>query len=137
MQIQIKHKAKASWPETDYIKKAARWGAHQLKLQGIDIIIRLVGPHPIEFGSCSMMDETRYIIWLHSGLSRKRTLSTLFHELTHVQQHCYAGLELITNKKARWKSETYLDFDYWYAPWEKEARKMERILYNRYINANI
>lgn len=136
MRIKFNKKAKASWSDEDVVllKGAARWAASQLKLSnlGIDIIVRLVGKHPVEFGSCSMMDEYRYIVWLHSGVPIKRTLSTLFHELTHIQQHCYSGLELVTHKKVVWKKETYEDFDYWSSPWEKEARKKEYALMKRF-----
>ena len=129
-------KRKAKWSDDNFVevKNASRWGVFQLGLNklDIDIIVRLVGPHPFEFGSCSMVDETRYVIWLHDNLPRKRFISTLFHELTHIKQHCYSGFELLSLNRAKWKQEYYVDFNYWNSPWEIEARKQERILYKRY-----
>ena len=137
MQIKFKLKAKSSWDESqiDRVKVAARWSAARLgfvKLP-ITIIIRLVGPHPEQFGSCSMVDETRYIIWLQSGLDVNRTISTLFHEMTHIKQHLYDGLYLHSASEADFRHQQYDMEDYWNAPWEKEARRAEHRLLNEFL----
>ena len=137
MQIKFKLKAKSSWeePQISRIKVAARWSAARLgftKLP-ITIVIRLVGPHPEQFGSCSMVDESRYIIWLQSGLDTDRTISTLFHEMTHIRQHLYDGLYLHSASTADFRAQTYDMNDYWNAPWEKEARRAEHRLLNEFL----
>lgn len=139
MQIKVKVKAKSVWDEKKIalVKKAARWCAANMNITKAPatIIIRLVGPHPLEFGSCSMVDKTKYIVWLHCGLSNKRTLSTLFHEMTHIRQHMFEGLYLHSYSLVEYRSQKYNMDDYWDSPWEKEARKSERKLYNQFIGA--
>jgi uncharacterized protein YjaZ len=137
MQIQFKLKAKGSWSESQVsnIKLASRWAAARLGFtkMPITIVIRLVGPHPEQFGSCSMVDDTRYIIWLQSGLDITRTISTLFHEMTHIKQHLFDGLYLHSASDADFRHEQYTTDDYWNAPWEKEARKAEYRLLNEFL----
>lgn len=137
MKIKFTRKAKASWTnsEVESIKLATRWCAGRLGFNKlpITIVVRFIGPHPSQFGACSQMEDDRYIIWLQSGFNYKRTVSTLFHEMTHVRQHLFEGLCLHSDKLAEFRSEQYRDPDYWTSPWEKEARRYEKILLKQYI----
>ena len=55
-------------------------------------------------------------------------LLALFHEMTHVKQFIKNDFNL---NSAKWEGKTFkLDnpSDYWFSPWEMEARAMERAL---------
>ena len=67
----------------------------------------------------------RYIICLSSRFKKWDTVSTLFHELTHVLQ--FLSGKLSHNKKGDliWKGKKY---DYLNCPFEIQARKNERKL---------
>lgn len=137
MRIKFTRKAKACWTikEVESIKVATRWCTGRLGFNRlpITIVIRFIGPHPVQFGACSQMEDDRYIIWLQSGLGFNRTVSTLFHEMTHVRQYLFEGLYLHSDKFAEYKEAEYHDTEYWESPWEREARKHEKILLNQYL----
>ena len=139
MQIKFKLKAKGSWTDSQVasVKLATRWAAARLgftKLP-ITIVVRLVGPHPEQFGSCSMVDDTRFVVWLQSGFDTTRTISTLFHEITHIRQHIYEGLYLHSDSLADFRHKQYGMEDYWNTPWEKEARQSEHRLLKEFMEA--
>lgn len=54
-------------------------------------------------------------------------LRALFHEMTHVKQYMQNGFSM-NGQTAKWNNETFKDFDYWFSPWEMEARAMEEAL---------
>ncbi len=57
-------------------------------------------------------------------------LIALFHEMTHVKQFVKNGF-ILQSSKAKWEDQTVLlkdANDYWFSPWEMEARAMERAL---------
>jgi hypothetical protein len=57
-------------------------------------------------------------------------LVALFHEMTHVKQFVHNGFALYSGK-AKWESNDITlstSNDYWFSPWEMEARAMERAL---------
>ena len=139
MRIKYKAKAKGHWSKAkrDAVKAASRWASKQLGLSllPITVTIRFVGENENnEYGSCGMISQTDYVIWLHSGFSIGRTLSTLFHELTHVHQHWYEGLELIDYGTAYYMNEKHSDVGYWTAPWEVAARESEKKLMKKYYS---
>ena len=136
MRTKFKVKAKGQWSPAKRaaVKAATRWASKKLQLKTlpINLTVRLVGSNDQEFGSCSMIDKVNYVVWVHSGYSISRTLSTLFHELTHVKQHWYDGLVLDEVTKARFKGDYYALKNYWNCPWEVEARNFERKLMSMY-----
>lgn len=136
MRTKFKLKAKKSWPPfyQEKIKEAVHWANKRLKINTlpVDVIIRFAGSSE-DFGGCSQTGEYKYVIWLHSGNSLSRSISTVFHELAHIKQHIYEGLELIRVDYAIFRGNIYRDIDYWTAPWEVEARKTEKELFNKYM----
>lgn len=136
MRVKFVKKAKKSWSkdQVQLTKKAVSWACHELGLkwwQG-DLVIRFVGNYTNEFGGCSKLHEGRYIVWLHAEQKDKRLLRTIFHELTHVNQHIYDSFELLNCQDAVYCGKLYKDYDYWTAPWEIEARKFETKLLKKY-----
>ena len=58
-------------------------------------------------------------------------IQTLLHELWHVYQHVKGDLKDRYGKRC-WKGVDHSKIDYENQPWEKEAVKMEKILYREY-----
>ena len=63
-------------------------------------------------------------IRLSSKANDKRLVQTIYHEMCHIKQFYFEGLEL--GNKPVWKGKTFSNADYWDAPWEVEARKFEK-----------
>lgn len=58
----------------------------------------------------------------------------IMHEMTHVKQFMVNGLRL-KGKTARWNNSEYsfeTSDDYYFSPWEMEARAMEEPLYHKF-----
>lgn len=93
---------------------------------------------PEDNGYCFNIGEGFYEIELHPEFLKTCTedelVQVVSHEMTHVKQHELDGLE-IEVRRASYKGEWYdPDDDYWFAPWEIEARGYERAflsLWNR------
>jgi len=88
------------------------------------------------YGLCYSTDDPHYyFIDLYRDQDNAELLRTLFHEMTHVKQ--YAKKELVYRTGySLWKGQRYKDESdekEWNRPWEKEARKYEKILYNKFV----
>lgn len=59
---------------------------------------------------------------------------TLLHELQHVLQHVRGDLK-DKGQKRLWKGIDCSDLDYEDQPWEQEAHKLEKILYQDYLTS--
>ena len=72
-------------------------------------------------------------IEIHNRLSPEAYTETLLHELWHVYQHVTGQLKDKYNKRY-WKGIDHSETNYDDQPWEKEAHRMEKILYKRYTS---
>ena len=72
-------------------------------------------------------------IEIHNRLSPVLYTETLLHELWHVYQHVTGQLKDKYNKRY-WKGIDHSETNYDDQPWEKEAHRMEKILYKRYTS---
>ena len=79
----------------------------------------------------SWVHETGYEIRLNSRFNDKRVIQSVFHEMTHVKQFAFDGLEL-GSRTDKFHGKKYRRVDYWDAPWEVEARKMEKKLLRKW-----
>ena len=70
---------------------------------------------------------------IHNRLSVEDYTETLLHELWHVYQHVTGQLKDKYNKRY-WKGIDHSETNYDDQPWEKEAHRMEKILYKRYTS---
>lgn len=85
------------------------------------------------YGLCYSTDDPHYyFVDLYAGLNTYDMLKTLFHEMTHVKQ--FAKGELVFRDDYNiWKGVKYPDqAKEWNTPWEKDARKHEKILYKKF-----
>jgi hypothetical protein len=86
------------------------------------------------FGLCYSTDDPHYYyIDLYKDQDNSDLLKTLFHEMIHVKQYAKKELVYKTNHNI-WKGKRYEDSDSdWNRPWEREARKYEKLIYNKFI----
>ena len=141
MRVKTVVKAKKSWSQfhRDTVESVV---AEAIKFYGLEdagkeLVVKLVG-YDDQWGSMAIMERgKKYQIWLHGGYSTKRIISTVFHEMTHVKQAIQDGFGMaVDGETVFWKHKErkYVeDKDYWTAPWEVEARRMERKLTKRYM----
>ena len=72
-------------------------------------------------------------IELHNRMSPENYTKTLLHELWHVYQHVKNQLKDKYNKRL-WRGIDHSDTAYAKQPWEKDATRMEEILYKKYTS---
>ena len=73
---------------------------------------------------------------IHNRMSVELYTETLLHEMWHVYQHVTGQLKDKYNKRY-WKGIDHSKTDYENQPWEKEAHKMEKILYKEYVRETV
>ena len=72
-------------------------------------------------------------IEVHNRLDEEHYTKTLLHELWHVYQHVKGALRDKHGKRL-WKGIDHSETDYEDQPWEKDALKMEEVLYKKYTS---
>jgi hypothetical protein len=80
-----------------------------------------------------------YEMEIDAKLSKKQFLISLAHEMIHLKQFAKNQMRDLESKKmTRWHGEYYVEdnIDYWRRPWEVEAHKGERVLYEEYLEYN-
>lgn len=92
---------------------------------------------------CWEDDNTRpreFLIRIDSSQSKSMQMRTLAHELVHVKQFARGELfDYLLSDKTRWKGRKYvlkskmLLRDYKKLPWEAEAYKYEKIIYEEWL----
>jgi len=108
-----------------------------LSRYNIDINVhhcRLINRESV-YGWCWATDcdyrPREFDIEIDNQLPMHMYVETLLHELWHVYQHVKGDLKDRYGKR-RWKGVDHSKIDYENQPWEKEAVKMEQILYRKY-----
>lgn len=80
-----------------------------------------------------------FVIILNKKLNKKTTLISLAHEMVHVKQYARGELkDYLRNNNVKWKNKVFcLDkVEYWSCPWEKEAYKNDKLLYEKFKQRN-
>ena len=75
-------------------------------------------------------------IEIHNRMSPELYTETLLHELWHVYQHVTGQLK-DKHGTRYWKGIDHSETDYEDQPWEKEAHKMEKVLYEEYTKTQV
>ena len=78
-----------------------------------------------------------YEMEIDAKLTKKQFLVSLAHEIIHLKQFAKNQMRDLESKKmTRWMGDYYVEdnINYWRRPWEVEAHKGEKILYEEYIN---
>lgn len=92
-----------------------------------------------DYAYCDMLEENgkSFVITIDRSLSRKDTLLALAHEMIHVKQYAKGELKDLTRpaRVTKWKGQKYIseEINYWDLPWEQEAYKNEKPLYNLFM----
>ena len=73
-----------------------------------------------------------FLIEIQSGLKYEDYLTVILHELQHCLQHVRGDLKDKRGMRC-WKGIDCSGLDYENSPWELEAHKLEKILYQEYI----
>ena len=87
-------------------------------------------------GFCTVMDcdhrPREFLIEMETTLKEEQYVTVLLHELWHVWQHVNGSLR---DKRGvrHWKNVDADHLSYEDQPWEHEAEKMEKVLYNDYV----
>lgn len=96
---------------------------------------------PDEKGHCEWQDSNhmprKFSLACNPQLSRRTQLRTLFHEMVHVKQYARSEMKsyIITDRFTRWK-KILVDEEripYTRLPWEREAYRLEKVLYDKYV----
>lgn len=80
-----------------------------------------------------------FIIIVNQNLNKKTMLISLAHEMVHVKQYARGELkDYLRSNNVRWKNRVFcLDkIEYWSSPWEKEAYKNDKLLYEKFKQRN-
>tara|TARA_B100001094_G_scaffold317489_1_gene359956 strand:- start:2517 stop:2951 length:435 start_codon:yes stop_codon:yes gene_type:complete len=128
MLIKVKIK-KGYWPEERRCKvlDAAKWALeyYNLHLELIPVTeLKIIFTRFDSAYGDAYHDGHYYIVRLSDQYNDKLTIKTVFHEVTHIKQYFYDGLDLGT--PAKFKGKKYKKTTYENAPWEVEARKAEK-----------
>lgn len=80
-----------------------------------------------------------FIIILNKKMNKKTTFIALAHEMVHVKQYARGELkDYLRSDKVKWRNKVFrLDrVEYWSSPWEVEAYKKDKILYEKFKQRN-
>ena len=76
----------------------------------------------------------KFSVKIDAQLNSYMTILTIAHEMTHVKHYCRGELRDIKGYPKKWLGEIYDEsVEYKDLPWEKDALKMEQILYQAWI----
>jgi hypothetical protein len=85
------------------------------------------------FGECWAWSRNKYSVKVDSSQTKENIFKTLAHEFVHVKQFSVGELKFLT-KFDVWQGTVYYHgAKYENLPWEKEAVRYEKILYNKHI----
>lgn len=131
-------------PETRF---AAQWAARELLgkrlSKNIRITITFDDLGDKDYGSCipCMNDAAhayrQFKLEINNDSRRTTQLQTLFHEMGHVKQFAREELDYTDDKNlSEWRRKYLIDarqYAYSELPWEKEAFRIQDMLYRRYV----
>lgn len=137
--VKLKVKAKKLWSrrDRDAARAATQFAAEQFGLEGLKIVVKL-NKDPFHCGTAVDLENGTYMILVSWYKDQDHFIKTVFHEMTHVAQYVFKGLEM-TNDSVEFDGQRYkfsvdecTDQEYLDAPWEVEARAMEEVLFKLY-----
>lgn len=84
-------------------------------------------------GSAARLKSNRYEIRVRYIPSDVEMLKAIFHEITHIKQYVHDGFRQLGASKYQWEERIIDSSDYWFSPWEMEARAMEEPLLYKFL----
>lgn len=140
MNVKYVVKAKKLWKEADRIavQEAVEYCIDKYNLHDFGKLTVKMNYMPDLFGSAFSMDEDNHYVFVSARQDTKSMLQTVFHEMWHIYQYIFEGLDLDANEAywrgKRWRYSAHDEnFEEYYSlPWEVAARKMEKKTYKAY-----
>ena len=86
-------------------------------------------------GYCSFEDHKSFELEMDPRMSDKDLVLTVFHEMVHVRQYFKRQLRAVNfGNSQKWLGKIYDEdkVDYLKLPWEKEAFKLQEVLFKQY-----
>ena len=117
------------------VKQIVRLFKGVLNLEGCKIRVRIT--NALDKNTVAEVVELKntYVINISPSVKGERKMVELIgHEMTHIMQFKHDALDLDT---CSFKGDEYIienDLDYWFSPWEIEARGMELALWAYYCD---
>lgn len=144
MKMKFRNVSSFSETEIEEIKDAIHWAANLLSLNEVEnyllkftITDKVLQDNKAVMGSFLPAWNDVGEITIRKQKKLKHSISTVFHEMAHCQQ-VVQGRMVPKAGLTYWHNKPYVIergmsfFKYWKLPWEVEARKLERILYNEW-----
>ena len=85
------------------------------------------------YGFCERVEPRSFSIEIQRGMSNRKLISTVMHEMIHVKQYVKNELIDYESGNIQWKSRKFKDLDYWNQPWEREAHKYDERYTDEFI----
>lgn len=130
------------YPNMKLIEEAVGFAMKQFKLKDINLSVNM--SDTIQYKDSILGQQTslfnHHYITIKPTSDRDQLLDTIFHEMRHVDQMVKAAL-MYTDGKSLWKGmindnpneyQDWTNTEYWYRPWEMDARKAAAILVKRW-----
>jgi len=137
--IKLVVKAKTLWPvvmREDAIY-AAKFAMHYYNLDA-KVTLKL-GFKEGYAGQALQLDNDDIIVYISANTSIEEVMFAIFHEFTHVKQYLRGEFAVLENDKIKWNGKE-INFDwecetsYNQAEWEIEARRMELVLMQKFLD---
>ena len=112
--------------ERELAEEVVAWSIKKLmpRMKTLDITISFENIDA--YGYCMEEDTNRqFTLTIQKGMSFFDMVSTIVHEMIHVKQYARRELRNV-NGRTMWKKKDHSNTDYFDAPWEKEAYKLEK-----------
>jgi len=114
--------------ERELAEKVVGWSIKKLmpRMRTLNIVVSF---EKIDaYGYCMEEDTNReFTLTIQRGLPIQELIGTIVHEMIHVKQYARRELRNV-NGKTMWKTKDHSNTDYFDAPWEKEAYRLEKPL---------
>jgi len=113
--------------------------AKYLKIENTDCIMEIEFFNKLD--ACGYAQEEEYVnysiqISKEKQYTTKDIIATIMHEMVHVAQYIRGDLVLGKgNKLSRWKGKP-VDLPYSKQPWERQAFRLEKNIWNKFITKN-
>ena len=112
--------------ERELAEEVVAWSIKKLmpRMKTLDITVSFENIDA--YGYCMEEDTNRqFTLTIQKGMSFFDMVSTIVHEMIHVKQYARRELRNV-NGRTMWKKKDHSNTDYFDAPWEKEAYKLEK-----------
>ena len=108
------------------------------ELEDVEVLITFNKKACEGYEAVTIPGEDKFLVALNPDIvwDDSELVKTIGHELTHVKQFIYNGLEFDLEDVVVFRGSEYRfenDLEYWLAPWEIEARGYEAAIWMLYL----